>query len=270
MQDAKSQGGTRGIRGARGACLDLDGVLYIEGAVIPGAVEAVARLAASGIAFRYLTNTTSRSRASLAARLAGLGFPSNAEMILSAPAAAAALLSSAGVRRVSALVAPDALAEFAAFEITDSRPEAVVVGDLAGAWTPAILDRAMNHVLEGARLVALCKSRHWRRASGLVMDAGPYVAALEFATGAVAEVAGKPSPRFFEAALASLSLPAADVVMVGDDPESDVAAAQRVGMRGALVLTGKVRRGDAGARESRADAVLPSIVEAVSEILGRG
>jgi len=266
LQGAKSPAGFRGVRGV---CLDLDGVLYVEGAVIPGAVEAVARLDASGMPFRYLTNTTSRSRASLAARLAGLGFPAREGMILSAPAAAAAMLAASGVRRLSALVAADALAEFSGFEIDDDAPEAVVVGDLAGAWTPAILDRAMNHVLAGARLVALCKSRNWRRASGLVMDAGPYVAALEFATGAVAEVAGKPSPRFFEAALASLSLPAADVAMIGDDPESDVAAAMRVGMRGALVLSGKLRAGDAGASAPEADAVFPSVVEAVSEILAR-
>jgi len=264
MQDAKSPGG---IRGARGVCLDLDGVLYVEGVVIPGAVDAVARLAASGIPFRYLTNTTSRSRASLAARLAGLGFPVREDAIFSAPAAAAAMLRSAGVRRLSALVAPDPLAEFSEFEIGDGAPEAVVVGDLADAWTPAILNRAMNQVLAGARLIALCKSRNWRRASGLVMDAGPYVAALEFATGAVAEVAGKPSPRFFQAALESMRVPAGEAVMVGDDPESDIAAAQSVGMRGALVLSGKVRAGGAFESSSRPDAVFPSVVEAVAEIL---
>ncbi|MFN0150024.1 MAG: TIGR01458 family HAD-type hydrolase [bacterium] len=263
MQGAKSGGG---IRGVRGVCLDLDGVLYVEGAVIRGAVEAVEHLAASGTPFRYVTNTTSRSRASLAKKLAGFGFPAREDTILSAPVAAAAMLEASGVRRIAALVTADALSDFSQFELSDESPEAVVVGDLGDAWTPALLNRAMNQVLGGARLVALCKSRNWRRASGLVMDAGPYVAAIEFATGAVADVAGKPSPRFFEAALRSLQMPAEDVVMIGDDPDSDVAAAQSVGMRGALVLSGKFRAGDSAMPP---DGVFPSIVEAVEAILER-
>jgi HAD superfamily hydrolase (TIGR01458 family) len=257
----------RSLSGLKGACLDLDGVLYVEGAVIAGAVDATQRLAAAGLTIRYVTNTTSRSRRSLAVKLAEMGFATRENEILSAPAAAASMLRAQGVRRLSVLATPDALEDFAGFETDAASPEAVVVGDLGDAWTPALLDRAMNHVLAGARLVALCKSRVWRRASGLVMDAGPYVAALEFATGARADVAGKPSPEFFRAALRSMALGASDVVMIGDDPESDVAAAQAVGMRGVLVLSGKV-----GAREAKTikhpDAIFPSLVEAADAIVG--
>ena len=263
------KGEARSLEGLKGVCLDLDGVLYVEGAVIAGAVDATQRLAAAELTIRYVTNTTSRSRRSLAAKLAAMGFAARENEILSAPAAAASMLRTQGVRRLSVLAAPDALEDFAGFETDAASPEAVVVGDLGDAWTPALLDRAMNHVLAGARLVALCKSRVWRRASGLVMDAGPYVAALEFATGARAEVAGKPSPEFFRAALRSMALRAGDVVMIGDDPESDVAAAQAVGMRGVLVLSGKV-----GAREAETikhpDAIFPSLVEAAAAIVGGG
>jgi HAD superfamily hydrolase (TIGR01458 family) len=254
------------LEGLKGVCLDLDGVLYVEGAVIAGAVEATQRLAAAGLAIRYVTNTTSRSRRSLAAKLAAMGFAARENEILSAPAAAASMLRAQGVRRLSVLATPDTLEDFADFETDAATPEAVVVGDLGDAWTPALLDRAMNHVLAGARLVALCKSRMWRRASGLVMDAGPYVAALEFATGASAEVAGKPSPEFFRAALRSMALRARDVVMIGDDPESDVAAAQAVGMRGVLVLTGKASPHDAKKIE-HPDAIFPSLVEAADAIV---
>jgi FMN phosphatase YigB (HAD superfamily) len=62
---------------------------------------------------------------------------------------------------------------------------------------------------------------------GLTLDAGPFVAALEYASGKTALVVGKPEPAFFEAALRDLGREAHEVAMVGDDAESDVAGAQR-------------------------------------------
>ena len=72
--------------------------------------------------------------------------------------------------------------------------------------------------------------------------------------------------QFFRAALRSMALRARDVVMVGDDPESDVAAAQAVGMRGVLVLSGKVGARDAS-KIKHPDAVFPSLVEAAGAIV---
>ena len=73
------------------------------------------------------------------------------------------------------------------------------------------------------------------------VDTGAYVAALEESSGRTPVVLGKPSPEFFVACLAELGLAADRVAMVGDDVENDVAAAQRCGLRGVLVRTGKFR-----------------------------
>jgi ribonucleotide monophosphatase NagD (HAD superfamily) len=62
---------------------------------------------------------------------------------------------------------------------------------------------------------------------------------LEFASGQKAQIMGKPSPHFFALALDDLDLPAPNVIMVGDDIESDIIGAQRMGIRGILVKTGK-------------------------------
>jgi len=80
---------------------------------------------------------------------------------------------------------------------------------------------------------------YWRTAEGLELDSGAFVAALELAAGAEAEVVGKPAPAFFAAALAHLGAGAAGTLMVGDDIENDVLAAQRQGLTGVLVKTGK-------------------------------
>ena len=93
-------------------------------------------------------------------------------------------------------------------------------------------------------LVALGMTRYWRAPGGLQLDVAPFVHALEYATGARAIVLGKPAAAFYESALDLLGLPAAAVVMVGDDVITDVEGAQKVGIRGVLVKTGKYRDGD--------------------------
>jgi ribonucleotide monophosphatase NagD (HAD superfamily) len=80
---------------------------------------------------------------------------------------------------------------------------------------------------------------YWRTSEGLQLDSGAFVVGLERAAGITAEVVGKPAPAFFTAALAYLGASADGTLMVGDDIENDVLAAQRQGLTGALVKTGK-------------------------------
>ena len=105
------------------------------------------------------------------------------------------------------------------------------------AWTN--LNRAFAALRDGARLVCLHKNRWWQTSAGPLLDAGAFVTGLEYAAGVEAEVVGKPSRAYFEAALAELGAEAGETVMVGDDVESDVGGAKAVGMHGVLVRTGK-------------------------------
>jgi HAD superfamily hydrolase (TIGR01458 family) len=121
-------------------------------------------------------------------------------------------------------------------------PEAVLLGDLAEGWTFELLQEAFEYIMSGAAAIALSRDRYWLKNERLTLDAGPFVAALEFATGKEFTVAGKPSSAFYAAALASLGLrPSRATAMVGDDLWSDVAGAQRAGLQGWLVQTGKFR-----------------------------
>jgi len=88
------------------------------------------------------------------------------------------------------------------------------------------------------------RGMYWMTMDGPTLDAGAFVCALEQAAGVTAEVAGKPSPEFFVTALGSIGLPPHEVMMVGDDVQSDVNAARQVGMHAALVRTGKFRPRD--------------------------
>jgi HAD superfamily hydrolase (TIGR01458 family) len=255
--------------------LDLDGTLYVGDAALPGAVEAVRALAERGVPRRYLTNTTRLSRRAIAARLKALGFPVAEDEIFTPSLAAADWLSERNLRRI-ALYVPDAAHEdFADFELvnlqvdlarSDAPPDAVVVGDLGEGWDFFTLNRAFTQLMDGARLVALQKNRYWLTSGGLVLDAGPFVAALEYASGQEAVIAGKPSVTFFELAAASLGVSRDRVAVVGDDVEADVAGAQAAGLRGVLVRTGKFREGDLLRSGLEPDGTIDSIAE-VGELL---
>ena len=90
------------------------------------------------------------------------------------------------------------------------------------------------------------KNRYWRAKEGLTLDAGPFVAALEYASGKSATVVGKPEGEFFRLALQDMGLEPGAVAMIGDDAETDVAGAQAAGLRGIQVRTGKYTGGVQG------------------------
>jgi len=249
---------------ASGVLLDLDGTVYESGHAIRGAADALERLRAAGLSLRFVTNTTRLPRSALAERLHGFGVRAEANELFTAPLAAAASLAEQGIQRVALFLPEPTWNEFAAFTITSERPDAVVVGDLGEAWTFERLNQAFRLVLEGAKLVALQKNRFWKVDQELVLDAGPFVAAIEYAAGAQAQVIGKPSPEFFQAAARSMDLAPAGVVMVGDDIEADVRGAQQAGCRGALVRTGKYRPGD----EARTGRTPDAVLESVSDLPG--
>jgi HAD superfamily hydrolase (TIGR01458 family) len=252
-----------------GYLLDLDGTLYEGGAALPGAVETLGALRRRGTPFRLVTNTTTRSRAMLVTRLAGYGFEVEAEEIFTATLAGVGILEAAGYRLIAPFVPSGALEDMAGLALaggtSGSAPagpaDAVVVGDLGEGWTFALLQEAFEHLLSGAELVALSRDRFWRQGQRLTLDAGPFVAALEFASGKPAAVAGKPSGAFFAAAVAGLGVPASSVAMVGDDLWSDVEGAQRAGLRGWLVRTGKFREEHLRQATVTPDRILSSVAE---------
>jgi len=241
--------------------LDLDGTVYQEAALIPGAPEAIARLRAAGVRVRFVTNTTRLPRSALRDKLVAFGIPADVADVQTAPAAAAGWLRHGGIRRIALYVAEATREDFEGFALDDAAPEGVVIGDLGADWTYQRLNGAFRQVLGGARLIALQRNRYWQTAGGLALDAGPFVAALEYATGTPATLVGKPSRPFFEAAVLALGCAPGDVVAVGDDVTTDVVGARGIGCRGVLVRTGKYRAGDEAASDARPDAVVDSVAD---------
>jgi HAD superfamily hydrolase (TIGR01458 family) len=246
--------------GVRGVLLDVDGTLLDGDAEIPGAAAAVGRLRAGGVPFRAVTNTTRRSRAEIAAALARAGIEIAATEILTPAILARRRVVESGANRAALLVPPGARADFTGVEIDEVRPAWVVLGDLGRGFDYETVNRAFRWLMDGARLLALQRNRYWKTSrDGLLIDAGAFVAALEFAAGVEAEVVGKPAPGFFELALAELGIEADAALMVGDDAATDGRGASAVGCRVALVRTGKFDPAALAGAGWRPDLLLDSI-----------
>lgn len=221
--------------------LDLDGTLYLGNTPLPGAVAAVASLVEQAVPRRYLTNTTRVSRRTLIERLRRMGFAIELDELFTTAIAASRWLEERGIRRIALYVPEPTIEDFSNFEIVDHSPDAIVVGDLGHGWDFTRMNDAFRQLLDGAQLVALQKNRYWQSPDGLALDAGPFVAALEYAVRRDAVVVGKPNPAFFQLAARSLGFSSERIAVVGDDIETDIAGAHAAGMRGVLVRTGKFR-----------------------------
>jgi HAD superfamily hydrolase (TIGR01458 family) len=245
------------LAGVRGFLLDLDGVVILAGRPIEGAAQAIRELDRRGVPFRIVTNTSLLSRQMLSSWGARIGLDLPPERIMSALS-----LSAAYTRRrhpgrpLFVLASADARTEFAGQQLLSDEEAgepgataaAVVIGDSPESATYDNLNHAFRLVRSGAELIGMHRNPWWLTPEGPTLDSGAFVAGLEFATGQRATVIGKPSPAFFREAAAELiaGLPGAtrsELAMVGDDVFSDVLAAQRLGLRGILVRTGK--HGDA-------------------------
>jgi len=246
---------------------DLDGVLYVGSQVIEGAIATVDRVRASGIACRFVTNTSTLSLASLQQKINKLGFDIPANEIISAPQAALRYLRNQGDPVCRLLLADDVKKDFAEFRLSDTAADFIIVGDIGNAWTYQILNEVFNSLINGAKLIAIHKNRFWQTEDGLQMDIGGFVDGLEYASGNQAIIIGKPSRDFFGIAVEDMQLLPFEVAMIGDDIDSDVGGAQQAGLAGILVRTGKYRQQYAEASAIKPDWILDSVND-VAKLLG--
>ena len=285
------------LAGARALVLDADGVLIFAGRPLPGVVEALTLLRAHRVPYRVVTNFSSMHRETLAARFSrAVDLPVDPTMIITAASSAAAHTARHhSGEPLFVLASPDARREWdgqhllSADEADEPRARigAVVIGDAGEELSFRNLDIANRAVRGGASFVAMHRNPWWVTPRGVTLDAGALVVGLEHALGTKATVTGKPSPVVFRQAVRDLAdeiaaadaaaprLRARDVAMVGDDPETDVGGAHRAGLRGVLVLSGKVDAAAFAAAQhagkirgaARPDAVAEGVLAVVEALI---
>lgn len=246
--------------------IDLDGVVYDSNGLIPGADAAMHWIQKQNIPYLFLTNTTSQPRTEIVKKLHSMHVDIIQENILSPPVVAKHWLQRQLLRKV-ALFAP--MATQLEFDNVVLVPrtggdtvDAVIIGDLGQDWNYETLNQAFQLLMREPhpQLVALGMTRYWQKKEGLCLDVGPYVTALQYATGIEPIVLGKPSALFYRSALQILSIEAQQAIMIGDDIQGDIKGSQELGMQGILVKTGKFRESDLN-RGIKPTVVLDSIAD---------
>jgi HAD superfamily hydrolase (TIGR01458 family) len=252
------------VPAAAAVLIDIDGVLTVSWRAVPGTPAALQRLRDAGLGIALITNTTSRSRQSIAAALTNAGFGVGAAEILTAPALTAAYLRQhhAGGRCL-VLNSGDVRDDLGGVTIAEpgGPVDVVVVGGAGPEFGYDALNQVFQLALDGVPLVAMHENLYWRTAEGFQLDGGAYLRAIEAAAGVHAVVIGKPAPACFHAAMRDLGVPPDAAVMVGDDLDADVLAAQAAGLTGVLVRTGKFRAETLARAAAEPDYVLDSFAD---------
>ena len=224
------------------ALLDLDGTVYLAGAAIPGAPEALRKAAAAGMRLAYVTNNASRTPAAIAALLVGFGVSATTQDVVTSAQAAARMLAKRLPAGAPVLVVGGSGLRMAVRErglrpvsTAAERPQAVVQG-----YSPnisySLLEEGGLAVAAGALFVASNADLTLPTRRGSQPGNGAFVQVIAAATGVRPLVAGKPEPPLQEESI--LRTGAKHPLVVGDRLDTDIEGAHRVGLDSMLVLTG--------------------------------
>lgn len=231
----------------KGIILDIDGVLVRGNELVEGSLEAVRKLESAGIVICYLTNNSTRRKDMLLDGLVGSGFPPG-HVVTSALAASRWVIERNGPSRCL-VVGERGLSEELigdGHEVveagTDGGPFDFLVAGLDRYFDYAKLEDALNAVRNGAVFVATNRDPTLpTEGGGVLPGAGTMISAIETCTGVKPVVVGKPESFSTMLALKEMGLEPAEVLMVGDRPDTDMEAGLRAGCRCAMVLTGDVK-----------------------------
>jgi HAD superfamily hydrolase (TIGR01450 family) len=272
VASASTAGSARLVDGYDGLILDLDGVVYVGDRAVPGAVEAIAEVKASGRAITFATNNASRTPQAVAGQLLGLGIDATAEQVVTSAQAAAGVLARTVAAGSRVLVVGgeglrSALEERGLVPVSsaDDHPVAVVQG-FAPELGWSLLAEGAYALATGVPWVASNVDLTIPTARGIAPGNGALVSALAFAAGRrPSVVAGKPERPLFDECLQRMG--ARRCLVVGDRLDTDIAGARAAGLDSVAVLTGVTTSESllAAPPEQRPTYLVASLVDVIAE-----
>ncbi|MBY9021481.1 MAG: HAD-IIA family hydrolase [Candidatus Lokiarchaeota archaeon] len=231
------------MKSIKGILSDIDGTLHFKGAPVPGTIEAVEKLRKKGIKMLFFTNTDSKTPKNVYKSLIDYGFKvKEAEVFTPIIALKEFLKDKSGVK-LYIVTTEEIKEEFQEYHLVKGSevPDYVIVGDFQDNWDVNRLNEAFRYVIKHkAILLGTQGNKYYLDVNGEpVIDTGSFVNMIAEAANIKPIIFGKPSKDYFLQALEKLKLSAEDVIVVGDDVETDILGAQNSHLRGILVKTGK-------------------------------
>ena len=227
----------------KGILSDIDGTLYFKGAPVPGAVEAVEMLREKGIKLLFFTNTDSKTPKNVYKSLIEYGFKVKEDDIFTPIIALKEFFKDKPDAKLYLVTTEEVKEEFQEFYIVRGSevPDYVIVGDFRDNWNVNRLNNAFRYVIKHkAILLGTQGNKYYLDVNGEpIIDTGSFVHMIANAANVKPLIFGKPSKEYFLQALKKLNLPSEDIIVIGDDIETDILGAQNANLRGILVKTGK-------------------------------
>jgi NagD protein len=247
----------------RGYMIDMDGVIYRGGQLLPGAQQFIQRLKAEGIPFTFLTNNSTRTRRDICRNLARLGIEVDEHHVFTCAMATARFLAWQKPHGSAYVIGEGGLTTALhrnGYAVVDHEPDYVIVGE-GRTVTFEALEKALNMILKGARLIATNPDPNCPTEHGTRPGCGALAAMLEQASGCQAFYVGKPNPIMMRAARKALDLRADQTVMIGDTMTTDILGGVQMGYRTVLTLTGGTSRDQLTQYAFKPDLVVESLAE---------
>jgi NagD protein len=246
-----------------GYLIDMDGVVYRGGQLIPGAERFIRELRDAEIPFRFLTNNSQRTRLDVATRLQRLGIDAGEEHVFTCAMATARFLAHQKPGGTAFVIGEGGLLNALhdnGYAVVDRDPDYVVVGE-GRTLNFELVEAALGMILGGAKLVATNLDPNCPTQAGLRPGCGAVVALLEAASGIKAFSVGKPSPLMLRAARKELGLSTDQTVVIGDTMETDILGGVQLGFKTILVLSGGTRREHLGGYAYQPDMIVESLAD---------
>ena len=258
-----------------GFLIDMDGVIYSGGQLIPGAVDFIGALLDQDRPFMFLTNNSQRTRRDIMTRLNRLSISVSEKHIFTCADATATYLARQKPGGTAYVIGEGGLLTALheqGFSVVDKDPDFVVIGECR-TFNAEMMEAALNLLLGGAKFIATNLDQNCPTSDGMRPGCGALVSMLERASGKKAFSVGKPSPVMMRGARKELSLDAKRTVMIGDTMSTDILGGHQLGYYTILVLSGTTRSEDLATYSYRPDMVVGSIadirLDMMDEVLGQ-
>lgn len=242
----------------RGLILDLNGTIYFKEKAFSHAAEILECLRAKGYILRFVTNTDTKTRQQLHELIISYGLDIPVSEIFSAAHATFQYLKTNNYS-FTGLLPKNLEADFSVLKRDELKPDCVIIGENREAISYETLDMLFRHIMNGAELIIMQPGRHYHLADGPHLDTGAIAAMFEYATGNQGNIMAKPSVNFFKMVLKDMKLKGEQIIVIGDDIETDLIGASKIGAKSILIKTGKYQSGDEFMSSSKPSLVIDNL-----------
>ena len=244
-----------------GLLIDMDGVIYGGDKLIPGADIFITNLIKKDIPFTFMTNNSQRTSLEVVRKLKRMGISVSEKHIYTSAMATAAFISSQAPKGTVYVLGEGGLVSSLhdnGLVMVDTEPDFVVLGE-GRNFTLEMVQRAVDMILEGAKLIATNRDPSPKQKGWNNLGIAATAAMIEEATGRKAFVTGKPSPVMMRSARKFIRLETAGTTVIGDTMETDIKGGVQMGYKTILTLSGITRKEELTNYAFKPDLVIESV-----------